>query len=68
MTDTKSLDQLKKRRGYTSLRAHFETHYGPPTSASFLEAQANFAASLYMPQAATVATPGCNRRCPRLQP
>jgi len=46
VTDTKSLDQLKRRRGYTSLRAHFETHYGPPTSAPFLEAQANFAASL----------------------
>ena len=46
VTDTKSIDQLKRRRGYTSLRAHFETHYGPPTSSTFLEAQANFAASL----------------------
>ena len=36
----------RRRRGYTSLRAHFERHYGPPTSASFVEAQANFATSL----------------------
>jgi len=38
VTDTKSIDQLKRRRGYTS---------NPnPSPSPFLEAQANFAASL----------------------
>ena len=46
VTDTRSLDQLKRRLGFTSLRSHFERHYGPPTSAGFLAAQHNFLTSL----------------------
>ena len=46
VTDTKSLDQLKKRPGFVSLREHYERHYGAPSTARFGAAQTNFAASL----------------------
>lgn len=46
VTDTKSLDQLKKRPGFVTLRQHYERHYGAPSSARFVAAQKNFAASL----------------------
>jgi len=46
ITDTTSLDRLKRRPRYTSLRAHFEASYGGAESAAFATAQSNFACSL----------------------
>ena len=46
ITDTTSLDRLKRRPGYTTLRAHFEAAYGGADSPAFAAAQLNFACSL----------------------
>lgn len=44
--DTQSLHALKRHRDFVSLRAHFEAHYGGPSSSAFATAQHNFVASL----------------------
>ena len=41
-----SLDGLKKREGYVSLRQHFEKSYGPVDSAKFTEARRNLIQSM----------------------
>ncbi|OQR88833.1 phosphatidylinositol kinase (PIK-H2) [Thraustotheca clavata] len=46
INDAQSLDALKKRKDYKSLRIHFERTYGDPTSNSFRTAQRNFLHSL----------------------
>ena len=46
VTDTLSLDRLKRKSGSASLRQHFEAAYGGSESASFASAQRNFACSL----------------------
>ena len=46
VTDTSSLDRLKRRAGFRGLRAHFEAAYGGAGSTDFETAQRNFACSL----------------------
>jgi phosphatidylinositol 4-kinase B len=46
ITNATSLDALKKREGYVSLRKHFVDNYGPLSSPRFAAAQLNFLQSL----------------------
>jgi len=46
ITNATSLDSLKKREGYVSLRKHFVDNYGPLSSPRFAAAQLNFLQSL----------------------